>query len=189
MPTAVGSVTEAEKQFIETWENVATSTNYVLKLDFRGDYKPSMVQGPRQFKLTTYERILTQDNVIDVRHDPFRNGCFRPVIVPEGVDVETNPNALSDDDILRIFNSSENAWGSYMEVIDSPATLQRMVDLAEQSDTLTVKRLREIQTAAAEHSNIGKKVAGQKDEALYAQIDPGAAAKRGPGRPPKAMTV
>lgn len=185
MSTAVGSVTDAEKLFVETWENVATSTNYVLKLDFRGDYKPQMVQGPRQFKLTTYERILTQDNIYDVRNDPFKNGSFRPVIVPEGVDVETNPNALSDEDILRVFNSSENAWVSYMEVIDSPGTLQRMVDLAEQSDTITVKRLRDIQDALSQHSNVGKKVAGQKDEALYAQIDPGAPAKRGPGRPAK----
>lgn len=185
--SAVGSVTEAEKQFVETWENVATSTNYILKLDFRGDSKPSMVNGPRQFKLTTYERILTQDEIIDVRLDPFKNGCFRPVIVPEGVDVETNPNALSDEDILRIFKASENAWESYMEVIDSPATLQRMVNLAEQSETLTVKRLRELEAAAAEHSNAGKKLAGQKDEALYAQINPGdtTPVKRGPGRPAK----
>jgi polyphosphate kinase len=139
-----GSITEGERRFVETWESVSEAMNWVIREDRRGDEQYIPVTGSMQFKITTYERILTQDKIKSRDLDPFLNGQFRPVIVPESISVVTNPNALSDDDIRRIFVASDVAWDEYMAVIDAPATLRRMIQLAEQSD-LSLKRYRELE--------------------------------------------
>lgn len=145
MGSTYGSITPAQKEFVETWQNVASYQNGVIKLDIRGDEKQEIVQGDREFYITTEERLLTQAKILDKANDPFRNGAFRPVVVPDDVTIETNPNALSDEEIMGIFEASDFAWTEWMAVIDSPATLNRMIDLADQAENLTVRRLREVQ--------------------------------------------
>lgn len=164
-----GSITEAERRFVETWENVSEASNYVIREDRRGDEVYVPVTGPMRFKITTYERILTQDKIRTKDLDPFRNGQFRPVIVPDSISVETNPNALSDDDIRRIFQASDVAWEEYMNVVDSPATLRRMMTLAEESN-LSLKRFRELE-AKESNTNSPKRVE-QKDQAEFDKMGP-----------------
>lgn len=163
-----GSITEGERKFVETWESVTEAQNYVVREDRRGDEVYVPVQGFMQFKITTYERILTQDKIRDIRLDPFKNGQFRPVLVPESISIETNPNALSDEDIKRIFVASDIAWDEYMAVIDSPSTLRRMLDLAEASN-LSLKRYRELESK--ESANSPKRVV-QKDQEQFDKMGP-----------------
>lgn len=191
-----GSVTEKEKSFIETWENVTPGTHWVIRENRRGDEEPQVVAGPVKFRLSTYDRMLTQDKIRDIRNDPFLNGSFRPLIVPEDITIESNPNALSDEDIKRVFGSSKDAWEAYMDVIDSPSTIQRMIDLAdEDEDTeLSHKRYQQLVEMHASFSNVGKRLT-VKDPEMQKQIDQmaggsggepvGAPARRGPGRPRK----
>ena len=164
-----GSVTDAEKRFVETWESVSDAQNYVIREDRRGDETPIHIQGHQQFKITTYERILTQDKVRDSKYDPFTNGQFRPVVVPDSISVKTNPNALSDDDIRRIFVASDTAWDAYMEVIDSPATLRRMLDLAEDAD-LSLKRFRQLESMESDANPMRRVV--QKDQEQFDKMGP-----------------
>jgi hypothetical protein len=139
-----GSITEEDRTFIETWENIASYQNAIIRLDTRGDERHEVINGRRRFMLTTEERIITQDRVVDEKNDPFLNGSFRPVIVPDSINIETNPNAMSDDDILRIFSASELAFDEWLKTIDSPQTLRRMADLAPDSD-ITMKRYKAIE--------------------------------------------
>src|SRR4051794_26122363 len=110
MDSLQGSVTDAEKRFVEEWESVSDAQTYVIREDRRGDEVPFHVSGHTKFKITTYERVLTQDKIRNPKDDPFKNGQFRPIMVPDSISVETNPNALSDEDIKRIFVASELAW-------------------------------------------------------------------------------
>lgn len=175
-----GSITEKERTFLETWENVAQGTNYVIRENRRGDEAPEAVTGRRKFRITTYERILTEDKIMDARLNPFKNGSFRPVIVPDEISVETNPNALSDEDIERLFKSSANAWDAYMEVLDSPGTLKRMIDMAETSD-LSLARYRQLEAMYEEFSNVGKRVM-QRDQDQFDAMGPvGGASRPVPG--------
>lgn len=164
-----GSITEAERRFVESWQSVSDAQNWVIREDRRGDEQYHLVTGNQTFKITTYERILTQDKIRDVALDPFKNGSFRPIMVPDNVSVKTNPNALSDEDIARVFVSSDIAWNEYMAVIDSPATLRRMIDLAENTD-LPIRRYRELEEKA-EEANPMKRVT-QKDQRQYEQMGP-----------------
>lgn len=139
-----GAITADDKTFVEKWQNVAEYTNVVIRLDARGDEKPELITGEREFTLTTEERLITQGKIVDIKNDPFLNGSFRPLIVPESVTIESNPNALGEEEIAEIFASSDLAFGEWLANLDSPATLDRMLRQAEASDDLTVKRLRMI---------------------------------------------
>ena len=142
---ARSAITQEERDFVETWENIATYQNVIIRLDHRGEEKHEVITGRRVFMITTEERVITQDKVVDSKNDPFKNGSFRPISTPEDVSIETNPNALSDEEIFDIFASSDLAWEEWMKVIDSPATLNRMIDLADDAPGVTVKRLRDVQ--------------------------------------------
>lgn len=144
-----GSITKEDREFVESWEHISPQQWGIIRLDPRGDERPEMIDGRRTFKITTEERILTQDKIRDEANDPFLNGSFRPVVVPDSVTIESNPNALSDEDIHKILNSSDLAWQEWMKTIDSVATLRRMVDLAEEAD-LGMKRFRTLEARLQE---------------------------------------
>lgn len=141
-PGSQGALSDDQVRFTEEWESVSPASQWVIKTDMRGDEAPEEVQQGDRFYITTRDRMLTQHKVKDKRNDPFTNGAFRPQIVPEDVTVETNPNAMSDSDILSVFKSSDLAWSEWMRVIDSPATLQRMVHLADESPEAEVSHKR-----------------------------------------------
>lgn len=164
-----GSITEDDREFVETWENISTSSNDIIRLDRRGDEVHELITGRRTFMLTTEERLITEDRILDEVHNPFRNGSFRPVTVPDSVSIESNPNALSDDEIGSVLVSSERAWEEWMKVIDSPSTLQRMVDIAEAGTLdISLKRYQAIQARLVEVKP--KTRIDQKDRAEYEKI-------------------
>lgn len=143
-----GTITEEDRKFVETWANVAAYSHTIIRLDARGDEKYEVIEGPRRFMVTTEERVINSDRIKNVADDPFLNGSFRPVIVPDSVTVESNPNALSDEEIAKIFKSSDFAWSEWMQNIDSAATLNRMMLLAESAD-ISLKRYKEIERRLA----------------------------------------
>lgn len=183
-----GSVTDKEKGFIETWENVSIVTNYIIRENRRGDEQYHQIKGPQKFKLSTYDRMLTEDKILDDRNNPFKNGSFRPVVVPEDVSIESNPNAMSNEDIARVFKASDVAWDEYMDVIDSPATIKRMIDMADNGEgELTHKRYRQIESMYERFSrNVNPRQGGMSEDEykrLGSENEQPAAPRR--GRPPK----
>jgi len=140
-----GSITDQDQHFTETWENIATRGNAIIRLDARGEERQEVISGRRSFMLTTEERIITETKVLDSKDDPFKNGDFRPVIVPDSVTIETNPNALSDEEIVQMFAIGDEAWSQVLTSLDSVATLRRMLDLAEDYEGLTMRRYRDME--------------------------------------------
>lgn len=147
-----GLITDEDRGFVETWESVSESLHFVINFGPMGEHTFQAVAGQRKFTLTTAERVVTQSKIVDDENDPFLNGSFRPIVVPSSVTVETNPNALSDDDITRIFSASAAAWMAYLEVLDAPATLRRMIALAggDAGNDLSVARFKQLEAKLAE---------------------------------------
>ncbi len=139
-----GSITQADREFVETWEHVSPQEWGIIRLDPRGDERPDVIRGRRTFKITTEERIITQDRIRAEHNDPFLNGSFRPVTVPDSVTIESNPNALSDEEIRKILVSSDIAWTENLKTIDSVATYKRMLEIAEDSE-ISIRRFRELE--------------------------------------------
>lgn len=144
-----GSITKEDREFVETWEHISPQKWGIIRLDPRGDERPEVIGGRRAFKITTEERIISQDRVRDETLDPFLNGSFRPVVVPDSVTIESNPNALSDEEINKILASSDLAWTENLSTIDSVATFRRMLDMAEQTD-ISIKRFRQLEARLEE---------------------------------------
>lgn len=167
---ATGSITNEQVDFVETWENLSPMTNYFIKLDIRGDEKHEGVQGRRQFSLTTQDRLITQQRILDPKDDPFRNGCFRPIITPDDITIESNPNSLSDEDILRIFAASAVAWDEWLSNVDAEHTLRRMVELADDNqDDIPLRRYKQLQARLSDVGG-GPRNAAQKDEETYKSL-------------------
>lgn len=145
-----GSITDQDQDFVETWENIATRQNAIIRLDARGEDRQEVITGRRSFLITTEERIITENKVLNDADNPFKNGDFRPVIVPDSVTIESNPNALSDEEILQMFSVGDAAWPQLLGTIDSVATLRRMLDMAEGYDSLTMKRYRDMESRLVE---------------------------------------
>lgn len=172
-----GSITEADKKFVETWENITQSWNTVLRLDRRGDVYDEVIRTPKRFMVTTEERLLTEDRIIDPVNNPFRNGDFRPIVVPDSVTIESNPNALSEDEMLSIFVSSQLAFDEWMKVIDSPATLQRMLDTADATEVdIPLRRYNAVKERLSEVKPRARVT--QKDADEYAKIGSASAPSR-----------
>lgn len=148
--TPASAITDEDKKFVETWENVGAGTTGILRLDARGDVRHEMIKGERSFFITTEERMITQDRIMKRELDPFMNGTFRPNVVPDSVTVQSNPNALSDTEINKLLKSSDLAWSEWMGTIDSVATLRRMMEVAEGLDEFSLKRFREIEARLVE---------------------------------------
>jgi hypothetical protein len=144
-----GSITQEDREFVESWEHISPQQWGIIRLDPRGDERPEIIEGRKTFKITTEERILTQDKVRDEANDPFLNGSFRPVIVPDSVTIESNPNALSDEEITKILSASDVAWEEWLKTITSVATLRRMIEIAESVD-LGLKRYRTLEARLVE---------------------------------------
>lgn len=139
-----GAITAQDREFVEQWENIAVPAHDIIRFDIRGDTKHELIQGRRIFTLTTAERLITQERILKKEDDPFQNGAFRPVVVPDTVSIESNPNALSDEEIQSILKSSAIAWTEWMKVIDSPATLSRMLDISDEVEDFPLKRYKEL---------------------------------------------
>jgi hypothetical protein len=177
-----GSITDQDIDFIETWENIATRQNAIIRLDARGDERQEIISGRRNFMLSSEERIITENKILDPKNDPFKNGDFRPVMVPDSVTIESNPNALSDEEIVQMFTVSEVAWPQVLETVDSVATLRRMLDLADTAGDLSLKRYRSIEQRLVQVRGTDRPRLETKDEELRKFLDDSPAArKRGQG--------
>lgn len=161
-----GSITDQDVDFVETWENIATRQNAIVRLDARGEDRQEVITGRRSFMITTEERLITENKILSVRDNPFKNGDFRPVIVPDSVTVDSNPNALSDEEITQMFAVSEAAWNGILETIDSIATLRRMLDLADEAGDVTLKRYRTIEARLIEVRGTDRPQLQVKDDQL-----------------------
>lgn len=161
--------TERDLAFVEEWESVCDGQVYVIKMDHRGDTKFEAVSPGRRFTITTSERLINQEKVSEEHLDPFANGWFKPVTVPDDV-TDTNPNALATEDIERVFGASSVAWDEYLELIDSSATLRRMIDVAADMEDVSHARVRQVEQKLAELNP--KKRILQRDQDRYEKMGP-----------------
>jgi hypothetical protein len=72
-----GTITAEDTAFTETWENIATGQNAIVRMDARGEEKQEVIAGRRTFMLTTEERLITENEVLQKADNPFKNGDSR----------------------------------------------------------------------------------------------------------------
>jgi hypothetical protein len=175
----IGSITNEDREFVEVWEHISAQRWGIIRFDARGEEKAEVITGSSHFRITTEERLVTEDRIKRSDDDPFKNGAFRPVVVPDSITIETNPNALSDAEIREILVASDIAFQENLETIDSVATFRRMLEIAETVDDLTMKRYKTLEQRL--ELLRGRPQLEVKDETLKNFLDESPGARRGAG--------
>lgn len=95
---------------------------------------PQMILPGREFMISSADRRLHQSAVADKRYDPFTNGSFVPLSLPEEVAVElgVQPNHVSDAEIRAVALGSEADALAVLRKLDAPAVLGRVLSAAQQ---------------------------------------------------------
>ena len=60
---------------------------------------------------------------------------------------QSRADALSGEEVLNVLKSSDVAWTEWLRVLDSPATVQRLLERAEEANA-SLRRYREIEATA-----------------------------------------
>lgn len=88
----------------------------------------------QQFRITTTDRELNQENVADPQHDIFRNGMLVRVDAPQNDDEMTaSEDAVSTEDLLTIFEKNGNAFQSAVKKLGE-TPIRRLREMADAVD-------------------------------------------------------
>lgn len=117
----------------ETWRNTSLGIKWYKCFDVQGRETTKVVKGNGVFTLTTQERQMNQEASIP-ELDLFRNGTFVLKKAADETDPDeiASPNSLTDAQIETIYREvtfgTENL-SDYLGSIESPVTLQRMLEI------------------------------------------------------------
>lgn len=120
---------------VEVWKNTAAGARWVKGSDRTGREISKVVPGGKTFTLSTFERQLNQDSVVDATRDMFRNGTFLLVrSSDETIESEIlSPNALTDSEIERVVYevlAGTLDMADAIADVDSTVTLHRIWEAA-----------------------------------------------------------
>lgn len=140
----------------EIWKNETRGKVGVRKYDPRtpGATRVELVAAGGQVLLSPEERRLTEEMVRKPVDNPFRNGRLVPIQIAEDAEdvqaIRTDPNTITRGEIDKLFEGSLRQLESRLAKIDSPAALQRILDVAndEGASTRRVQAIRDRLTAA-----------------------------------------
>lgn len=118
---------------IETWKNTSLGLKWYRCFDVQGRETTKTVKGNGTFTLTTQERQMNQEQSVP-EQDLFRNGTF---ILKKGAETTipdeiASPDSLTDtqlEELYREVTFGDEDLNTYLESIDSPVTLQRMLEI------------------------------------------------------------
>lgn len=119
---------------VETWRNTLAGKVVVNRIGEYGRMVASVVHGGRTFQITPQERRMNQSGIATPEQDPFTNGTLAPVELVDGEpDTEAlraNPNALSEEDLPKLFQLKGAEFVERIAQITNHAPLARLVELA-----------------------------------------------------------
>jgi len=128
----------------EVWKNVSRGRRGIIRQDRHGKTIHELIPAGKSVKLSREERLDYQRNVASDALDIFQNGALVPVKLIDDEDVRemaSNPNLLSDDELVNLFKLQWKRFEGEIAKITNVYALERLVEHAEQSDDVTVKKL------------------------------------------------
>lgn len=120
----------------EIWINAIAGRIQVRKFDARGQLGAELVGSGRKVFLTPEERQINQELAASHDLDVFANGALQPVKLLDGADEAAivTPNHISEDDMRSLFSEQWKKFDARIAQISNPATLKRLLELAEEVD-------------------------------------------------------
>lgn len=144
MSAAKTAVEVDEFAGLEAWVNTIDGRIVLQTRDSQGGLTDTIVAGGKTVHVSPADRRLNQDKVASKDLDPFQNGYLAPVRLIEGdrdtAKLSSNPNVLSEDDMLALFEDPYEAFTARLQEITLPITLQRMLRMITQVENATVRQ-------------------------------------------------
>lgn len=97
------------------WETTTDGVLWFMTTDSRGHEKPKKVGGKAgtRFRVTTVDREITQDLIVNPANDPWANGFLKRIDADQNGDERTaTDQALSTEELMIVFGKSGNAFQS-----------------------------------------------------------------------------
>ncbi len=120
----------------EIWEITVPGTVWVEVTNDRGKPIPLKVGGRpgARLRISTEDRIITQERIVDRELDPFVNGMLTRLDADQQLDEKTaSPDALTTEDLLAIFAKNGKAFQNAVDKLNQ-TSVRRMKEMAESVD-------------------------------------------------------
>ncbi len=136
----------------ERWKSTIDGEVWIKQFDRRGEIISVRVQGGREFRVLPEERKMYQEDVLEVKNDPFQNGMLIPLQLVEGAsdyeELKDNPNHITEGDMRSLLENPKalDALKAGVARVSNPTTLVRLLTIAETDPELdtTLKQLQVI---------------------------------------------
>lgn len=119
---------------VETWRNTLAGKVVINRVGEYGRRIADIVHGGRTFQITPQERRMNQSAAASADQDLFTNGTLAPVTLIDGEpDTEflrTNPNALSEEDLPKLFQLTIAEFTDRIGKITASTPIGRLIELA-----------------------------------------------------------
>ncbi len=124
----------------EIWETTTSGIVYYTTTDSRGHERVRSAGGQTgtRFRITTVDRELNQDAIVNDADDPFHNGWLRRADVDQNLDERTaTDQALTTEELMAVFAKSGNAFQSAVRKLNerNVRRLREMVELVDASQS------------------------------------------------------
>lgn len=131
----------------EVWRNAARSRHWIKKFDRGGGTTDVILNAGQKFELSPSERRLNQELAADSSLDFFTNGTFEPVklTADDADNASIEATVLDEDELMSLLKGNTNTFKKKLADIASAATVQRLVDIAEDPDAEYEVSLRKVE--------------------------------------------
>lgn len=123
----------------EIWETVTEGRVWVVTTDHRGHERRTSVGGKAgaRLRITTVDREINQDRIMEDTSDPFRNGMLRRVDADQNTDERTaSDQALTTEQLVTVFAKSGMAFQSAVKKLNE-RNVRRLREMCEAVDAST----------------------------------------------------
>lgn len=123
----------------EIWETTTAGRVWVVTTDHRGHERRVSVGAKvgARLRITTVDREINQDRVMEDTSDPFRNGMLKRVDADQNTDERTaSDQALTTEELLTVFAKSGMAFQAAVRKLNE-RNVRRLRELCEAVDAST----------------------------------------------------
>lgn len=124
----------------EVWENQSAGIVYVHVTDpINPNLRPDrMIPPGGRVSITTRDRRINQQQIVDRAFDMFINGLLTPVQLVETAsdfeEIKSQPNVKSESELKELFDLTAAKFKTELQGLTNTRILQRMHDMAEQDE-------------------------------------------------------
>lgn len=123
----------------EIWETTTQGRVWVVTTDHKGHEKPISVGGKlgARLRITSVDREINQDRILEDTSDPFRNGILKRVDADQNTDERTaSDQALDTNELVTVFAKSGMAFQSAVKKLNE-RNVRRLREMCDAVDAST----------------------------------------------------